>query len=578
MNLIEELNKNIVSVGARVGLDLDPLSIRLEYPENPEHGDYSTNVALIYAKQVGSNPKALAEKIVEEFKKDLPQFIESVSVAGPGFINFKIKNSIFVKKIMEVASGDGEYGWADEDKGKQVMVEYTDPNPFKVFHIGHLMANTVGESISRLVQSGGADVVRACYQGDVGLHVAKTIWALRQAQGKQKFNTVKDKVNYLGEMYVVGSNAYEENPEAQKEINVINKKVFEKSDPEINLIYEEGRKWSLEYFDEIYKLLGTKFNNFFFESEVADVGVKIVKEFLPKGVFQESEGAVIFKGDDHGVHTRVFITSNGLPTYETKELGLNTEKFKLYPKLDRSIIVTANEQSDYFKVLLKVFSLVNSLVGDKTKHMSHGILRRTDGKMSSRKGNIVSAESLIAEIKNLVKEKIATRDFTPEEVEEISDTIAIGAIKYTILRQSIGSDVIFDSAKSISFEGDSGPYLQYAVVRAKAVLEKAKVEGLIVDASILNSHFEDQSSISQLEKLISRFPDMVTRSRREFAPQHLASYLIALAGAFNSFYASQVIVDKNDSLSLYRVAVTKSFVTVMNNGLWVLGIKIPHKM
>lgn len=582
MNLIEELNKNIVSVGARVGLDLDPLSIRLEYPENPEHGDYSTNVALIYAKQVGSNPKALAEKIVEEFKKDLPQFIESVSVAGPGFINFKIKNSIFVKKIMEVASGDGEYGWSDEDKGKQVMVEYTDPNPFKVFHIGHLMANTVGESISRLVQSGGADVIRACYQGDVGLHVAKTIWAITQDQGSKikdpKFNTTKEGVNYLGKMYVVGSNAYEENPEAQKEINVINKKVFEKSDPEINLIYEEGRKWSLEYFDEIYKLLGTKFNNFFFESEVADVGVKIVKEFLPKGVFQESEGAVIFKGDDHGVHTRVFITSNGLPTYETKELGLNTEKFKLYPKLDRSIIVTANEQSDYFKVLLKVFSLINPLVGDKTKHMSHGILRRTDGKMSSRKGNIVSAESLIAEIKNLVKEKIATRDFTPEEVEEISDTIAIGAIKYTILRQSIGSDVIFDSAKSISFEGDSGPYLQYAVVRAKAVLEKAKVEGLIVDASILNSHFEDQSSISQLEKLISRFPDMVTRSRREFAPQHLASYLIALAGAFNSFYASQVIVDKNDSLSLYRVAVTKSFVTVMNNGLWVLGIKIPHKM
>ncbi len=582
MNLIEELNKNIISVVTRVGLALDPLSIRLEYPENPEHGDYSTNVALIYAKQVGSNPKALAENIVEEFKKDLPQFIESVSVAGPGFINFKIKNFIFVKKIVDVAGSDGEYGWVDEDKGKQVMVEYTDPNPFKVFHIGHLMANTVGESISRLVQSGGADVVRACYQGDVGLHVAKTIWAITQDQGSkikdQKFNTTKEGVNYLGEMYVVGSNAYEENPEAQKEINVINKKVFEKSDPEINLIYEEGRKWSLEYFDEIYRLLGTKFNNFFFESEVADVGVKIVKEFLPKGVFQESEGAVIFKGDDHGVHTRVFITSNGLPTYETKELGLNTEKFKLYPKLDRSIIVTANEQSDYFKVLLKVFSLINPLVGDKTKHMSHGILRRTDGKMSSRKGNIVSAESLIAEIKNLVKEKIATRDFTSEEVEEISDIIAIGAIKYTILRQSIGSDVIFDSAKSISFEGDSGPYLQYAVVRAKAVLEKAKAEGLIIDASILNSYFEGQASISQLEKLISRFPDMVTRARREFAPQHLASYLIALAGAFNSFYAAQVIVDKNDPLSLYRVAVTQSFVTVMNNGLWVLGIKIPQKM
>lgn len=575
MDISTEIKKILKIVLVRCNLATGTSSIRLEYPENPEHGDYTTNVALAYAKQAGMSPRALAEKIVTELKKDQMEYIESIDIAGPGFINFKIKAEIFAQKIIDIANGDGEYGWSSADNGKQVMVEYTDPNPFKVFHIGHLMANAVGESISRLVQSGGAEVVRACYQGDVGLHVAKTIWAIRQTNGKQKFNTVKEKVSFLGEMYVVGSNAYEENVEAQKEINIINKKVFEKSDPEINSIYEEGRKWSLEYFDEIYKRLGTTFNNFFFESEVAEIGVRIVKEFLDKGVFQQSEGAIIFKGDDHGVHTRVFITSNGLPTYETKELGLNTEKFKLYPKLDQSIIVTANEQSDYFKVLLKVFSLINSTIAEKTKHISHGLLRFSSGKMSSRKGNIVDAEDLIDEVKVLVKEKIAGREFTPEEAEELADTIAIGAIKYTILRQSIGSDVIFDSATSISFEGDSGPYLQYATVRARSILEKAKGQNIKIQDT---RYKESQNTVGLVEKLIARFPEIVTRAREECAPQHLAGYLISLAGAFNSFYASHIIVDEKDPHSPYRIAVTKAFVTVMRNGLWILGIKVPERM
>ncbi len=578
MDVYKKLIASLIEVTTRIGLGVDASSLRLDYPENPEHGDYSTNVALAYAKKAGTNPRALAEKIVEEFTKNQPDFIESVSIAGPGFINFKIKDHVFVENNISIAQGGAKYGWTSEDAGKQVMVEYTDPNPFKVFHIGHLMSNAVGESISRLIQSSGAEVVRACYQGDVGLHVAKTIWAMSHKMQESGFKiqegaTIKEKVQFLGEMYVKGSQAYEDNADAQKEIAAINKQIFEKSDPAINELYQAGRKWSLEYFDSIYARLGTKFNTFFFESEVADLGISIVKQFLGQ-VFQESEGATVFKGEDHGVHTRVFITSNGLPTYETKELGLNTEKFKKYPKLDQSVIITANEQSDYFKVLLKVFSLVNPAIAEKTKHMSHGILRFASGKMSSRKGNIISAESLIDDIKSLVQEKIAGREFTPAEADEVTDEIAIAAIKYTILRQSIGSDVIFDSATSVSFEGDSGPYLQYSAVRAAAVLEKAKSEGIEMTSTVPASN----TSVSHLEKLLTRFPDIIHRARSEFAPQQVAGYLIALSSAFNGFYASHIIVDKKDPLSSYRVAVTKAFLTTMTNGLWILGIKVPRRM
>ncbi|MES2216573.1 MAG: arginine--tRNA ligase [Patescibacteria group bacterium] len=557
-------------------------SLKLDYPENPEHGDFSSNLAMAHAKKLGMSPKELAEKIIAEFTKDIPASVESVSIAGPGFINFKIKNKVFAEEIISIVKSGAEYGWSTGESGKKIMVEYTDPNPFKIFHIGHLMANSIGESLSRLIQAEGVEVVRACYQGDVGLHVAKTIWAMRKEKGEERMKEITDasvteKVKWLGEMYVYGSQ-FDADKELQKEIQSINKKIFEKSDPEINALYEKGRAWSLEYFDLIYKRLGTKFDKFFFESEVAGRGTKIVKEFLGKGVFSESEGAVVFKGEDHGLHTRVFITSHGLPTYEAKELALNTEKFELYPDLSQSIIVTANEINDYFQVLLKTLSLINPNVAEKTTHISHGILRFTSGKMSSRKGNVISAESLLSDIREMVQEKIINRGFAPEEAEEISDIIAIGAIKYTILRQAIGGDVIFDSAASVSFEGDSGPYLQYSTVRANSVLEKAAQQGIEEIKSKKQDEIILPEQVSLLEKLITRFPDILERSRKEYAPQHVANYLINLAGAFNSYYANNTIADKNEPLAPYRVALTRAFVTTMTNGLWVLGIKVPKKM
>jgi len=562
--LIERLNKVAAELGIEPGL------VALEYPEDSAHGDFSTNIALVAAKKLKISPKALAEKIVEAFKKDSPDFVESISIAGPGFVNFKVKDSYIAEQAIKVPEKTKPV------KGKKVMIEYTDPNPFKVFHIGHLMSNAIGESLSRLIEHSGAKVIRACYQGDVGLHVAKTIWAVQKNGGLASADKLPDitaKVKWLGEMYVEGSK-YDDDKAIQKEVADINKKIFAGSDKEISHIYDEGRKWSLEYFDIVYKRLGTKFDRFFFESEVDEQGVAVVKEFLKKGVFAESEGAIVFKGEDHGLHTRVFITSQGLPTYEAKEIGLNTEKFKLYPDLAESIIVTASEQNDYFKVLLKVLSLTHPDVAAKTRHMSHGMMRFQSGKMSSRKGNIVSGEGLIDEMREMVKEKMKAREFTATEIDEIADQVAIAAVKYSILRSSVGSDIIFDSAKSISFEGDSGPYLQYSAVRANSVLEKAKAEGLASDAKpkVL------PEKVGLLERLITRFPDIAARASLEYAPQQIAGYLIELAGAFNSFYGNSVIVSANEPLSPYRIALTKSFVATMTDGLYLLGIKVPKKM
>lgn len=572
----ETLEKALKS--ALKSLDIENPVFRLEYPENVEHGDFSCNAAMVYAKQLKLAPQALAEKIVAAFEKVSPDCIQSVSVAGPGFINFKIKEKVFAQEIVNIVAGGAEYGWGKGDKGKKVIVEHTDPNTYKPFHIGHLMATTIGESISRIVQASGAEVVRMCYPSDIGLHIAKSVWAWKKNSKDTPVDSATswDKTIFLGKMYVQGTQAYEADTNAKSEIDLINKALYEKSDGSLTELYNKGRQWSLDYYETLYKKFGTTFNEYIFESEIASIGKNIVRSHLDKGVFEESDGAVVFKGEKYGLHTRVFINSQGFATYEGKEVGLNITKFKKHPDTALSIIVTANEINEYFKVLLKCLSLIDDNVSSKTLHVSHGMLRFASGKMSSRTGNVVLAESLIEDIQNLVMEKIQGREFSVEEKNEIAEIVAVGAIKYTILRQATGGDVIFDSSASISFEGDSGPYLQYAAVRAGAVLEKGKKqeagsrkkgEGQIVP-----------DSVTLLEKLVSRFPDIVERARAEYAPQTVANYLIALAGAFNSYYASNQIIVENDPLTSYRLDLTQAFLTTMTNGLWLLGIKVPKKM
>ena len=271
-------------------------------------------------------------------------------------------------------------------------------------------------------------------------------------------------------------------------------------------------------------------------------------------------GAVVFHGEkfDEHLHTRVFINSEGLPTYEAKELGLAKIKYEAYP-YTKSVVVTGNEINDYFKVLLEAMKQIFPDLEKKTKHISHGMLRLTTGKMSSRTGDVITAESLIDEVKEKVKG---------------DEAVAIGAIKYMILRQSIGNDIIFDIEKSVSTEGDSGVYLQYSYARTNSLLEKAKVAGVStwqVDTPM------GVRKMHELEKLLYRFPEVVERSMKEYAPNYLTTYLTELAGSFSNLYAAEQIISDSPE-SPYLIAVTKAFNIVMKNGLTILGIPTPERM
>ncbi|MFA6257678.1 MAG: arginine--tRNA ligase [Candidatus Paceibacterota bacterium] len=574
-NLIKDALKN---------LNIEVSNIVLEHPENLSNGDYSTNVALAIAKSVERNPKELAEKIIVEILRlNVDKNIEKVEVAGSGFINFYLSRKYFSKSVEEILNNPENFGKNDSLEGKKIMVEYTDPNPFKPFHIGHLMSNAIGESISRLVEFSGAEIARANYQGDVGLHVAKAIYGLLDNEKLQNKNgTHNFQAGNIGQAYVAGAGAYENNPEAKKEIDEINKKLYDKNDQKINEIYDWGFKVTMEAFEDLYKMLGTKFDFYFLESMMADIGREIVNENMGKAVgpennrriFEESDGAIVFKAEkyDPKLHTRVFITSKNLPAYETKELGLAVEKFKTYPGMDLSIVVTANEQMDYMRVVAKAISLIHPDFENKMKHVTHGMMRLTTGKMGSRKGNVITGESLINEVRDTILDKMTDRDFSNEEREKIATEVGISALKYSILKQGIGGDIIFDFEKSISFEGDSGPYLQYSYARANSILEKAQKENILPDPHAF------PPEIFEVEKLLYKFPEVVLRSSSLYEPHHVANYLIEVARAYSSFYGNNIIVNREDPSSSYKIALTYAFSFVMKNGLHLLGIVAPKKM
>lgn len=558
----QKLQKQIAEI-----LGLSESEINLEHPEVFAHGDFSTNIALAKARELNKNPHELADEFAKKLNIAKLSDISEIEFAGPGFINFHLTRDFFTESIKEI-SEDKDFGKNDSWKGKKIMVEYTDPNPFKEFHIGHLMTNTIGESIARLFQSSQAEVKKVCYQGDVGLHVAEAVW------GMQKKNIENFNIKDLAESYALGNKKYQENESAKSEIEDINKSIYKKDNEKINSLYQKGRSLSLQYFESIYQKLGTKFDHYFFESETGIFGKKMVEESLGKGVFEKSEGAVIYKGEKHGLHTRVFINKFDLPTYEAKDLGLAKLKYDTFP-YDLSISVTGNEISEYFRVVKSALSNLEPELAEKLKHLPHGMLKLPSGKMSSRTGDVITAVSLIDDIKKLVLEKMEGREI--ENKDEVAEKIAIGSIKFSILKQSPGKDVVFDFDKSISFEGDSGPYLQYTAVRANSVLEKKSSAGRLLKKIFTFSYkMNVPKEINDVERLLFRFPEIIKRATAEYSPQFLVTYLLEVAGAFNTFYAGNKII--GSEYENYYLTLTKAVKGVLENGLNILAIKVPEKM
>jgi arginyl-tRNA synthetase len=370
--------------------------------------------------------------------------------------------------------------------------------------------------------------------------------------------TAKD----LGKAYATGATAYKNDEAAAASIREINKKVYSREDEDINALYDAGRAVSLSYFETIYALVDTKFDDYFFESEAGPRGKELV--LTNPDIFPESDGARIYDGEARGLHTRVFLNKEGLPTYEAKELALAKLKEERLSGYDHSVISTANEINEYFKVLLSAMGEVYPDLAKKTEHIGHGMVRLASGKMSSRTGDVITAVDFI--------EEVATAAYQKMTHMEVAQDVAIAAIKYATLHGSIRQDSVFDKEKALSFEGDSGPYLQYTFARINSVLEKAALAGVLPSAQLT------PATTYAVEKLVYQFPEIIATALAERAPHKLAGYLTELASAFNSFYAVEKIADVTDEYAPYKAAIADAVRITLKNGLWTLGIKAPQAM
>lgn len=556
----EEIRQAILNALGEIGVE--PVDFVVEHPAELSHGDYASNVALVAAKKVGKNPRDLAEEISAAITD------YEIEIAGPGFINFRLGRNFFSEKIAQANKLAENWGRSDILAGQKYLVEYTDPNPFKEFHIGHLFTNTVGESISRLVEFAGADTKRLCYQGDVGMHVANSIYGLQQLG----LNADSDfSAKEMGQAYALGATAYKEgDPSVVAEIKALNKKIYERSDEAINALYDKGRQVSLDYFETIYEMVDTKFVDYFFESEAGPKGKELVLEH--PDVFTDSDGAKVFVGEQYGLHTRVFLNSEGLPTYEAKELALAKMKEDRLGVYDHSIISTSNEINDYFKVLKKAMSFVYPDLEEKTEHIGHGTVRLTTGKMSSRTGDVITALAFVNEIADAAQARIAEASPDLKSDRRLTEVIAMGAIKYTALKGSILQDSVFNKDEALSFEGASGPYLQYTHARINSVLEKAAEAGVHPDTKLL------PPTPYEIEKILYRFEEVTMEAMGERMPHKVTQFLTDLAGAFNTFYAQEKIADPNDEFAPYKAAVARAVSQTLKNGLWLLGIEAPERM
>lgn len=544
--------------------DLFDVDVQIELTRPDEQfGDFATNVALQLGKRVGKNPREVGEQLAEALQEKLPDDLESVSVAGPGFINMKLSDA-----ALELLANEP---LLQSLAGRKVVVEYSDPNPFKPLHAGHLYTTLVGDMIARLVENAGAETVRINYGGDVGLHVGKSMWAiLKYLDGEHPARLTEiaeaERPAWLGARYVDGNEAYESDEGSRAEIIAVNKRVYQlhvDNDRESPFaqIYWTCRQWSYDYFAELYRQLEVvPFDRFIPESEVTARGVEAVERELVKGVFEKSDGAVIFDGDKLGLHKRVFINSEGLPTYETKDVGLSLIKWQDY-RFDESIIITASEQAQYMQVVIAAIKHFAPEPAERTRHLTHGVVKLQGGvKMSSRKGNVVTALDILE----------AARQSGIEAGTNPNESTILAAVKYAFAKSRIGSDIIYDPRESIALEGNSGPYLQYAHARARSILAKADEQEKITPVGRL------QPGERTLLRKISEFPEVVEKATVELMPHHICTYLYELAQTFNRFYEKNRVID--DPRQDLRLKLVARYADTLKHGLDLLGIHAPNSM
>ncbi|MFA5248275.1 MAG: arginine--tRNA ligase [Patescibacteria group bacterium] len=563
--------KNGIAANLSKILNKEVFAKELVLTPNQEMGDLGWPIFAL-AKELGRNPAELAKEIAKKYPTE-----NNIKAKATGpYLNFVINKKYLAKNIIkEIEEQKEKYGHNENLKNKKIMVEFAHPNPFKSFHIGHLRNILLGESIVRVLEAQGAKVIRTNYQGDIGMHIAKCLWSFQKIDSKDYPTTTDLKVALLGKCYAEGSQAFENIPEAQAEIKEINKKIYSGEDEKIKNLWTLGKNWSLEKFHEIYQRVYSHFDCEYMESEMITDCREYIKQAEVKGILEKSDGAIVFKGEKHGLETRVFLNSEGLPTYEGKELALAYREFSDFGKIDLCIHNVAVEQKSFFAATFKVEELLDEKrFKGKQYHNAYEFVGLKKGKMSSRLGNVILGNDILNEAKENIKKIIAEKNNSLGD--DKIEIIAVAAVKYAFLKISAFKYLAFDMEESINLSGNSGPYILYTYARIQSIFKKIINHKTL----IINTDFEKLSDTREfsLIKKLAIYSEIIEAATKNYDPSEIAKYIYELAQMLNDYYHAIPILQADEETKNARLALLNSISQVIKNGLGLLGIEVVEEM
>lgn len=573
----------LAHVAKKIGADPS----ELVSPPDSKLGDLAFGCFKI-AKERKKSPADVAKLLAEEISKDKKDHLIASAIAAGPYVNITLKSGETVARIVtDVEAQKAAYGSSDDGKKKSLLLEYAQPNTHKEFHIGHLRNLVLGNALTRILVKNGWQVIPASYHGDVGAHVAKVLWMYLKKVvppserdpadgGKSRKSKVEKSGKYLGELYAKATKLLEEKPELKDEVSEIQRKL-EAGDKELMKLWKETRKWSLSEFKEIFSDLGTKIERQYFESEVVDDGQKIVDELLKKGIAKKSEGAIVVDLEAEKLGVFLIRKSDGTSLYATKDLALAKLKAKEYPDVARSLILVDNRQSLYFKQLFRTLELIGMNIPHE--FVGYEFVTLKTGAMSSREGNVVTYESFRDEVVKFARAETIKRhpDWNEGKVEHTAWAIAMAGITYGMLKPDSDKQIVFDPERALAFDGDTGPYIQYAATRLSAILKKAKWDAKKgMKQGDLSLLVEDSEKHLALQ--IAKLSDVVHRAGLELKPNVIAQWCFAMAHAVTDFYRDVKVLDAPDALKASRLRLVASALSALTLGLDLLGIPLPDEM
>ena len=538
-----------------------------------EFGDFQTNFAMVSSKLIGKNPREIASTLVDNFKEN--DIIEKLEIAGPGFINIYLKNSFLNEEIKKVENEKYDFSFLNTDK--TVIIDYSSPNIAKRMHIGHLRSTIIGDSIKRILQFLGFHTLADNHIGDWGTQFGKLIVAYKNWLNKKAYE--EDPIGELERIYVQFSDEAKKNPALEDEAREELKKL-QLGDEDNQKLWKEFIDISLKEYNKIYDRLDVNFEYYYGESFYNDMMPSVLEELKEKGIARENQGALVVFFENDKLPPAIVQKKDGSFLYTTSDLA--TMKFRKDElNVDEAVYLTDDRQQNHFKQVFEIGEMLGEPYNYKKTHVVFGIMRFGDGMIfSSRSGNIIRLVDLLDEAKTQVKKVIDEKNpnIPEDEKENIAEIVGSGAIKYFDLSQNRTSDITFTWDKVLSFEGNTGPYLQYTYVRIMSIFRKLKEENIDVENE--NIILDDMTGIErELAAELLRFPQAAVKSYESYRPNIIADYLFDMAKLFNNFYnSSSILKEENKKVMDARILLAKKTAFVLKEGLSLLGIKTVDRM